>query len=191
MAVEANQLDVRCIQHIAHAIESEILEHGETELGILASGLDVLMRVGFDTRRDAHEHLLRLAHLARDARNAAQLDAGVKDDAPHPSLDCFAQLALCLVVAMNEHALHRETHCTGAGKFAAARHVEKHAFFVRNAQDFLVEERFRSVQRFGVRIALVERLAVLLHTVTQIGFVEHVEGRPLLAGKVDHVDSAD
>ena len=37
----------------------------------------------------------------------------------------------------------------------------------------------------------MKRLAVLFHAVTQVGFVEHVEGRPLLAGKVDHVDAAD
>ena len=92
---------------------------------------------------------------------------------------------------MHEDALHREARHLGAGKLAAARHVEAKTLFTHDAHDFLIQEGLGSVDDVGVLVARAERLAVGLHAPTKVGLVEHVERRTLLVRELHHVDTAD
>ena len=191
MAVEADELHVGSLDGVLHALEGEVVEHGEAELGVLAARADVLMRVGLDAGRDAHVDGLLDAKFPGDLGYARKLDAAVDHDAAHACGDGLAQLGRRLVVAVHEDTIHREARHLGAGELAAARHVEAKSLFVRNAHDFLVQESLRSVDDVGVLVARAERLAVGLHAPTKVGLVEHVERGAFLARELHHVDAAD
>ena len=191
MAVEADELHVGRLDGVLHALEGEVVEHGEAELGVLAARADVLVRVGLDARRDAHVDGLLDAKFAGDFRHAGKLDAAVDHDTAHTCGDGFAQLSGRLVVAVHEDALHREARHLGAGELAAARHVEAEALLFHNAHDFLVQKRLRRVDDVGVLVARAERLTVGFHAPTKVGLVEHVERGAFLARKLHHIDTAD
>ena len=191
VAVQAHQAHVLSGQHVADALEGEVLAHGEAELRVLATGADVLVGVGLNAGGDAHVHVLHHAEAPGDLVHAGQLDAGIKHDAPHAGGDGLFQLVGRLVVAVDEHALHGEVYRAGAGQLAAARHIQAQPLGLGDAHHFLVQERLRRVNDVGILVAAAEGLAVGLHAVTQVGLVEHVERGALLAGQLYHVDAAD
>ena len=191
MTMEAVKLHIVEGKDVAHALEGEVVQHGETELRVLAAGFDVLVRVGLDAGGDAHQNGLDTTKLARNLGDALRLDAAVNHDVPNACGDRLAQFSGRFVVAMHENALHGEADGLGAGKLAAARHVEAHALFHRDAQHFLVKERLACIQHVGILIAGMEAVAILLHAIAQVGLVENVQGRSLLMGKLNHVDTAD
>ena len=174
MAMETVKLHVVEGKDIAHALEGEVVQHGETELRVLAAGFDVLVRVGFNAGGDAHQDGLDTAKLARDLGDALRLDAAVNHDVPNACGNRLAQLNRRFVVAVYENALHGETDGLGAGEFAAARHVKAHALFHSDAQHFLVQERLACIQHVGILITGMEAVAILLHAIAQVGLVENV-----------------
>ena len=107
------------------------------------------MRVSLDTGRDAHVDVLRLAQLTRDLGNTACFDARIDHDAPYACRNSFAQFLRSLVVAMHEHALHREIDGLRDCQLAAARHIEAEAVRVHEATDRLVQERLRGIDNIG------------------------------------------
>ena len=191
MAVEADELHVGGLDGVLHALEGEVVEHGEAELRVLATRTDVLVRVGLDAGRDAHVDGLLDAKFAGNLGHARELDAAVDHDAAYTCGDGFAQLGRRLVVAVHEDALHREARHLCAGELSTARHVEAEALLVHDAHDFLVQKRLRSVDDVGVLVARAERLAVGFHAPTKVGLVEHVERGAFLARELHHVNTAD
>ena len=191
VAVQARQAHVGRREHVLHALEGEILAHGEAELRVLAAGADVLVGVGLHAGGDAHVHVLHHAEAPGDLVHAGQLDAAVQHDASHTGGDGLFQFAGRLVVAVDEHALHGEVHRAGAGQLAAAGHIQAQPLGLGDAQHFLVQKRLRRVDDVGVLVAAAEGLAVSFHAVAQVGLVEHVERGALLASQLHHVDAAD
>ena len=120
VAVQAHQAHVLSGQHVADALEGEVLAHGEAELRVLATGADVLVGVGLNAGGDAHVHVLHHVEAPGDLVHAGQLDAAVQHDASHTGGDGLFQFAGRLVVAVDEHALHGEVYRAGAGQLAAA-----------------------------------------------------------------------
>ena len=115
--------DARSFQNILHAFESEILTHGEAELGVLATRADEFVRISFYARSNAHVNILRNAQFLGNGGNAAQFNTGVNNNAPHTSLDGFTQFLRGFVVAMNYYTLGREARSKRAGKFATTRNI--------------------------------------------------------------------
>ena len=168
VAVQAHQAHVLGGQHVADALEGEVLAHGEAELRVLATGADVLVGVGLYAGGDAHVHVLHHAEAPGDLVHAGQLDAAVQHDASHTGGDGLFQFAGRLVVAVDEHALHGEVHRAGAGQLAAAGHIQAQPLGLGDAQHFLVQKRLRRVDGVGVLVAAAEGLAVSFHAVAQV-----------------------
>ena len=81
------------------------------------------MRIGLHTGRDAHVDWLDDSKFAGDTGDARKFDATIDDDAANACLDCFGQLALGFIVAVQEYILRVKTTRKRASKLAAARGV--------------------------------------------------------------------
>ena len=141
MAVEAQQTHIFRSQNIAHAVERKVVFHGEAELGILATGANVLVRICLYTRRYAHEHVLHLAQARRNLIHARKLNAAIQHNATNPRGNGFFQLARRFIVAVHDHVFHGEAHRLSTRQLAAARNIQAQALLVHNAQHFFVAKR--------------------------------------------------
>ena len=115
MAMQTGKTDARGFQNILHAFESEILTHGEAELGVLATRADEFVRISFYARSNTHVNILRNAQFLGNSGNAAQFNTGVDNNAPHAGLVFAHCNALCKPVALGGHGTRRQQRLRRTG----------------------------------------------------------------------------
>ena len=192
MAMQTGKTDARGFQNILHAFESEILTHGEAELGVLATRADEFVRISFYARSNAHVNILRNAQFLGNGGNAAQFNTGVDNNAPHTGLDGLTQFLRGFVVAMNYYTLGMKTRSKRAGEFATARNIQAHAMLIGKLHNGFVLERFGSIGNFGtIAVVLLERLHVFVHARFKIGLVKHVQCGAEFLSNFHHIAAAD
>ena len=149
------------------------------------------MRIGLDARADAQDDPLLDAVGHRLLGDAVELLVGVDDEARNARLDALVDLALGLVVALREDAVHREARCLRERQLAAARDVDADALFGDDLVGGDRAERLRRVDDGALRVADLELVHVGAQLAADVVLVVHVQGRAVLARDVKQVDPAD
>jgi hypothetical protein len=152
--------------------------------GSFAGPVDGRRRFGLDPRRDAQQDV----DVACQARQQLQLREAVDHDPPHAQLHSELDLRPGLVVAVEQHPLHREAGETGGRQLPLARNGEVQPLGRGDLQHPDDAQRLGRVGHGHVR---AERRPVLAHPADQFGLVEDIQRRPVRGGEVSARHAAD
>ena len=119
--------------------------------------------------------------------DAVKLLVGVDDEAHDACLDALVDLALCLVVALRENAVHREAGGLRERQLAAARDVDADALLGDDLVGGNRAERLRRVDDGALRVADLELVHVRAQLPADVVLVVHEKSRAVLVGDVEQV----
>ncbi len=173
------------------ALHRESLGQPEPELRVLLTGLDEVVRVGFDARRDADQNRLRDTALLGHCREALHLVEGVDDHATDAGVEALREFVVGLVVAVDLDALHRETRAHGVCELSARCAEQRAVFLGDDSRHLQREERLARVDDVDILPVVARPLHVLAKLVADVLLVHDVERRAGLARELDRVDATD
>src|SRR5699024_4114094 len=122
--VEAEQIQLRGVEHAVHRLEGGAAGEGEAELLVLVRGGDELVRVRLDARGHPQHDPGAQAQPGGDLVDLVDLVERVDDDAAHPRLEGAADLRGGLVVPVQGDAGGGEPGAQRHGELAARAHVQ-------------------------------------------------------------------
>ena len=156
----------------------------ETELGVVLSGHDELVGVGFHSGCDAQQSLGDQTVVRMEAGQAVQLVEAVDDDPSDPCSPSVTELVFALVVPVQHQALGRHPGREGDVHLSSAGHVEVHPLLVGQTGHGTAEERLARVGH-----ALAEGGHRFAAPGPEVGLVVDEQGGAVLLGQGCHVDS--
>jgi hypothetical protein len=152
---------------------------GETELGVVLSGGDVVMSVGFDPRGDAQEHVENVASAPVNPADSSEFVEAVDDQAAYAGGGSLFDLGLALVVAVHDKPVTRDSGLKSDEHLSTGGHVDLHPFLVCQPGHRQTQKRFA-----GVHGPLPEGFPGLATARPQVNLVIHEQGCPELSGKI-------
>jgi hypothetical protein len=152
---------------------------GETELGVVLSGGDVVMGVGLYPWRDPQEYVEDMASAIVDPADSSEFVETVDHETPYPGSGSLFDLGFALVVAVHDKPVTRDSGLKSDEHLSTGGHVDLHLFLVCEAGHRQTQERLA-----GVHGPFPESIPSLATARPQVNLVIHEQGCPELSGKI-------